>query len=234
MRLKRKPLLEAEPLDIETIDPRRELIEAERETTVVGREVIEDALRQLGVDIEDDKVAELAALRTDIREDWTRASTSFLSIGRALIRINRDILRDTSFRRFLDETKVFPFGFSMAYKLMAVARDVDAKRFEQVLPDFKPDYHLPAWSAAYELVAMPDDHLKAAAAEGLLRADVRVVDVKAFKRRLKEATPRPPRVDFVVLARERTELEKRKRALADEMARIETRLEEIARLLPNY
>lgn len=163
---------------------------------------------------------DLARLRSEIREGWKSAASAFLLIGRALCRIEAMLAR-ADFHRLISDQQFLPFGRASAVKMMSVARAVDGGRIEP--------QRLPPYSVAYELVTLPDPLLRLAAAQGLVRPDVKRVEIAAFK--LAQRPDAPERVDPEALRREDSSLRAREARLESELAAVRARRRAIADLL---
>lgn len=114
-----------------------------------------------------DFAREIGMLWQDVRE-------KFLRIGRLLARAKL-ILPHGEFDRMV--TDELPFNPSIAYQLRAVAEAVDRGR---ITLDELPK----AYSVAYQLTTLDDSGLDQAREAGLVRPDLRRVEIVEFKRAL--------------------------------------------------
>jgi hypothetical protein len=126
-----------------------------------------------------DRLDKLLNARSLIQEQWGKTKEAFITIGRALVRIER-MLSTEEYRRFCAEmAKIMPFSASNASKFRMVAIAVDEGRL--------PEKALPAsFGTAYELSTLDEAGLRIAASRQLIRPDVDRAAVMALKRDLKK------------------------------------------------
>jgi hypothetical protein len=196
-----------------------------------GRSLITEVLVRSGFKAKTGEIDELARLRTEIREHWANATKAFVLIGRALLAIEKRLPK-AAFEEFITSREVLPFGKISAFKMMSVAKALDSGRFARALGTsaFQPEL-LPPYTIAYELITLSDNHLREAAEQGLLRPDVKREDIQRFKLTVRRHTESAGLIDVTTLWREQGVLQRRREALQVDLRKIESRLDEIGRLL---
>jgi hypothetical protein len=131
------------------------------------------------------KVEVLLGARRDVAEAWGKTRDAFISIGRTLNdmdreldEVERDRLR-TGFRR------LFPFSDSIASQFRAIARAVDDGRIPR---DLVPG----SYGAAYQMALLNAEQRVIAETRGLLRPDVSRETLVEFRRDVAGVQPRTP------------------------------------------
>lgn len=107
----------------------------------------------------------------EISSLWADAQKRFIAIGRYLANAKTRLPRG-EFEAMVDED--LPFGKNVAYQLRRVAEAVEQGRLRE--PELPPSYN-----TIYYLSTLSDGELEKARAKGIVRPDVTVHEVKAFK-----------------------------------------------------
>lgn len=146
-----------------------------------GREIVHEVFAGLPIADNPDRIREILGARSVIFENWGKASTAFLAIGRTLLNLRETLSseEDRALRR--GASRLFPFSDSMVSKLVEIARAVREGRI--------PEPQLPAaYSTAYDLAKVLRDErgLRLATERNLIRNDVQRVEVEALKRDLRD------------------------------------------------
>lgn len=147
-----------------------------------------------------------------------RDRESYLERGR-IIRALFDALEIDEFKRFVGSKLLVPMGETTAMRLRAI---VDRMAERGV-----PDKDMPNdWSAAYMLMALPDDRFKQAVDAGLLRSTTTRRDVERFKRdnRPRLVSPALPETKIQELQREREKINRELEEYRSKANRLAARL----------
>jgi hypothetical protein len=165
--------------DIVENDPRRATAVAVQEEAALARPDIAALFTGTPLANDSKRLDGLLQARSAIREQWGKARTAFLTIGRKLVEIE-SVLNPEEYRRFRAEiAKILPFSDSNASKFRMIAIAVrDGKLPEKQLPA--------SFGTAYELSTLDAVGLQVAAARHLIRQDVERSAVMALKRDLKK------------------------------------------------
>ncbi len=172
------------------------------------------------------KLSYIASLRASVGTEWQRAGKAFLRIGRLLLEAEWKLSKAEYDSLIEGSGRLLPFGRSVAIQLRRVAQAVDSRRL--------PEDRCPsAYSVAYSLVTLPDEHLRLAEERNLIRPDVRREEVKAFKAELSRQNEPAAyaRVDLRDLRREHETLRDQRRDLLQRALAAWQRMREIAALL---
>jgi hypothetical protein len=141
-----------------------------------------------------------------ITEIWTEARNSLIEIGRYLNRA-KTILPHGVFMSMCRER--LPFSWEVAHQLRSVAEAIDGGHFSEAeLPS--------AYSVAYQLVTLTPDQMRLARDKGLVRPDIRRVEILAFKRSLRPQSS-TPLVNRRKLEEERIRLLERLKEIEDQL-----------------
>ncbi len=173
-----------------------------------------------------EKLNYIASLRASVGVEWQRAGKAFLRIGRLLLEAERKLSKAEYDSLIEGSGRLLPFGRTVAVQLRRVAQAVDSRRL--------PEDRCPsAYSVAYSLVTLPDEHLRLADERNLIRPDVRREEIKAFRAELnRQSDPAAhARVDLRVLRREHEALREQRRDLLRRALAARQRMREIAALL---
>ena len=172
------------------------------------------------------KLSYIASLRASVSAEWQRAGKAFLRIGRLLLEAERKLSKAEYDSLIEGSGRLLPFGRTVAVQLRRVAQAVDSQRL--------PEDRCPsAYSVAYSLVTLPDEHLRLAEERNLIRPDVRREEVKAFRAELSRQNDPAAhvRVDLRDLRREHEALRDQRRDLLQRALAARQRMREIAALL---
>ena len=172
------------------------------------------------------KLSYIASLRASVGAEWQRAGKAFLRIGRLLLEAERKLSKAEYDSLIEGSGRLLPFGRTVAVQLRRVAQAVDSRRLPE---DRCPN----AYSVAYSLVTLPDEHLRLAEERNLIRPDVRREEVKAFRAELSRQNDpaAQARVDLRDLRREHETLRDQRRDLLQRALAARRRMREIAVLL---
>ncbi len=172
------------------------------------------------------KLSYIASLRASVGAEWQRAGKAFLRIGRLLLEAERKLSKAEYDSLIEGSGRLLPFGRTVAVQLRRVAQAVDSRRLPE---DRCPN----AYSVAYSLVTLPDEHLRLAEERNLIRPDVRREEVKAFRAELSRQNDPAAhaRVDLRDLRREHETLRDQRRDLLQRALAARQRMREIAALL---
>lgn len=209
---------EAPPADIRPIEfERLTTLSADMARTV--REVF------AGTDLPENETMVRAVVETrhEIEHAWTRAKHSFITIGRALNRLDA-MMRTKSERTALKAgfERLFPLSEPIASQFRRVAEAIDSGRL--------PEGQCPAsYSAAYQLALLEPDELDAARGRGLVAPTTSRSALIAFRREI--AVPSVAQVDVAGLMTERRRIDVRLARLRNELENLEARRNEITRVL---
>ena len=159
LRLKRgrSPVLADDGYALDQPDPRREDAKLLDQDDQAGRETLADLFAGTDLMNNPEKVSLILRVRSEVREQWTKARDSFLTIGRALLDLDEDrtLTEPEKARLKRGSSRVFPFSDTVATQLRVVARAIRDGRF--------PESQCPsAYSTAYQLSALTDDELAVA------------------------------------------------------------------------
>ncbi len=202
------------------LDPRAEDARQISASSEAGRVALAEVFAGTDLLLDEAKINLILGVRAEVLDNWTKARNSFLSIGRALLALDEDVLLSKAEKDRLrrGSERVFPFSEAIASQLRQVARAVrDGRIPEALCPS--------AYSTAYHLTLLEDDELAEARRLNLMRPDVPRSEVLRFRRSLNERHL----VQSDRAARER--LFARKAALEAEQNRLKERLENISREL---
>ena len=172
------------------------------------------------------KLSYVASLRASVGAEWQRAGKAFLRIGRLLLEAERKLNKAEYDSLIEGSGRFLPFGRTVAVQLRRVAQAVDSRRL--------PEDRCPsAYSVAYSLVTLPDEHLRLADERNLIRPDVRREEVKAFRAELtRQSDPAAHvRVDLRDLEKEFENLRDQRRDLLQRALTARQRMRQIAALL---
>ena len=150
----------------------------------------------------------------EIARLWSRAQTSFLDIGRLLIRA-KETLPHGEYIAAVEER--LPFAARTAYQLREAARWALEMDRRQTIPlDRLPG----SYSTIYLLSTLDPSTLERAEAEGIVRPDLRRAELIAWRRLRSEA-----REGRQTLQARRERLLRKRARLDEELRRIEAELE---------
>lgn len=166
------------------------------------------------------KVAQLVQVRSEITEHWSGLRDRFLAIGRALLAFDSSLTKVEIEHLRAGTQKLFPFSAGIASQLKQVARFVQAGRISL---DACPG----SYSTAYQIVQMSEEQLVRAQAEGLIRSDVSRSVLIDFRRRVSDGA----QSEIQMLQDERKRLQLREVNLKKEMATVSDRLHELDTLI---
>src|SRR3954447_5734214 len=172
------------------------------------------------------KLTYIASLRASVGAEWQRAGKAFLRIGRLLLEAEQKLSKAEYDSLIEGSGRLLPFGRTVAVQLRRVAQAVDSRRL--------PEDRCPsAYSVAYSLVTLPDEHLRLAEERNLIRPDVRREEIKAFRAELSQQNDPAAhaRVDLRDLRREHETLCDQRRDLLQRALAARQRMREIAVLL---
>lgn len=172
------------------------------------------------------KLSYITSLRAAVGVEWQRAGRAFLRIGRLLLEAERRLTKAEYDSLIEGSGRLLPFGRTVAIQLRRVAQAVDSRRL--------PEDRCPsAYSVAYSLVTLPDEHLRLAEERNLIRPDVRREEIKAFRTELRRQNDPAAhaRVDLRALRREHEALRDQRRDLLQRALAARQRMREIAVLL---
>ncbi|MFC7556823.1 hypothetical protein ACFQU7_38345 [Pseudoroseomonas wenyumeiae] len=207
-------------------DPRattmRRLGEVEEEALATIREVF------TGTSLMEDraKVSRILQVRAEVQKEWTDARDSFLAIGRALLSLEESLTRAEWQRLRQSSARLFPFSEATATQLRQIARAVDSGRL--------PREQCPgSYGTAYQITLLSDAQLQTAKQRGLIRADVTRREIMVLRRETRPLADKvlpKGRINRAALRDERRRLMERRNALKTDLAKIETRLQQIDHL----
>ncbi|MBL6081638.1 hypothetical protein JMJ56_26965 [Belnapia sp. T18] len=141
---------------------------------------------------------------------WTRAQSTFLTIGQYLI-MAKQKLPHGDYTIMVE--RELPFSPNTAFQIRTAAEAVSSGRLPaETLP--------PNYSTIYQLSTLPDHLLEEAKRSGLVRPDLRRAEIVAFKKKVREATERPVSPPGAT-AQRLAELRRQKAAIEEEIARLE-------------
>ncbi|MDO9713732.1 hypothetical protein [Paracraurococcus lichenis] len=214
-------------MDLMAGDDRSEQARALRQVEEAGREIVADLFSGLNTD--EAKIGEVLKARSLIYDHWAKIGTASIFIGKTLLHLSRT-LSDEEFRRVRrGSERLFPFSDSVATKLRMAA----VKAEEWALPAER----LPPYSIVYEISTLSPEGQALVRERGLVRPDVRRADIIAVRRELKAASQRlaAPRVideagnedERAAMTLSRADIERMRRELLDERARLAARMAEI-------
>ncbi|MFC3126209.1 hypothetical protein ACFOD4_14165 [Pseudoroseomonas globiformis] len=164
--------------DLPTADTRPQQLE--RLTTISGEDLdtLTDVFAGTSVLEDPGKVSAILQARRQVSSAWTRASESYLEIGRALNELDRRLAgKHERSRLKAGFSKLFPFSDPIASQFRRVAAMVDDGRIEKAaLPG--------SYSAAYQLALLEADELEDAKKAGLVTpSTTRSLIIKFRKKR---------------------------------------------------
>ena len=209
---------EAPPADTRPIEFDR-LVTVSADVVETVREVF------AGTALPEDEAMVRAVVETrhEVEHAWNRAKHSFITIGRALNHLDA-MMRTKSERAALRAgfERLFPLSEPIASQFRRVAEAIDSGRL--------PEDQCPAsYSAAYQLALLEPDELNAARGRGLVTPTATRSALIAFRREI--TAPSVTHVDVAGLMAERRRIDARLARLRDEIKELETRRDEIARVL---
>ncbi|TDH57920.1 hypothetical protein E2C06_35340 [Dankookia rubra] len=209
---------EAPPADTRPVELER-LVAVSEDVLTTIRDVF------AGTDLLNDEVMVRAVIETrhEVEHSWGNAKRSFIEIGRSLNRLDR-MMRTRAERQALKTgfEQLFPVSESIASQFRAVALAIDDGRL--------PEDACPAsYSAAYQAALLEPHELEAARSRGLISPTTSRSALIAFRKQL--AAPNLSQVDVGALRAEARRLDARLERLREEIAGIEARKIEIARIL---
>ncbi|HTR16423.1 MAG TPA: hypothetical protein VMI52_05240 [Acetobacteraceae bacterium] len=212
---------EAEFDDLSLGDRRRDaarVLHAQDETTL---NAIHEVFAGTPLLADRGKVELLLFTASEVRDQWSRARDSFLTIGRKLLALEETLTADEFVRLRRDSVRIFPFSDSIASQLRQVARAVRSGRI--------PAEQCPTgYSTAYLLAVLSEDELARARAENLVRPDVPRARVVEFRKRLAQATETiPNRLSLAKFRAERDRLDRERTMLLARLKEIGVRRREI-------
>lgn len=123
------------------------------------------------------KVNQLVRVRAEVDEHWMGMRDRFLSIGRALLDLEKILTQLEVERLRAGMEKLFPFSASVASQLKQVARSVREGRLN--VADCPGSY-----SAAYQLTRLNAEQFQQAQEQGLVRPDVTRASLLSFRKSL--------------------------------------------------
>ncbi len=209
---------EAPPADIRPIEFER-LVTVSADVVETVREVF------AGTALPEDEAMVRAVVETrhEVEHAWNRAKHSFITIGRALNRLDA-MMRTKAERAALKAgfERLFPLSEPIASQFRRVAEAIDSGRL--------PEDQCPAsYSAAYQLALLEPDELDAARGRGLVAPTTSRSALIAFRREITAASV--AQVDVAGLMAERRRIDARLARLREEIEDLEARRDEIARVL---
>lgn len=214
-----------EPIDLVENDPRRAMAASFEEETEESLSVIRqifDGTSLVSEESEQRRLSDFLAIRTTIRQQWSKAGHAFLTIGRELVRLT-DLLTPAEYARFRREcASVMPFSDPVASKFRQIALAVDGGRI--------PEAALPGhYTQAYELASLDEHGLSLARQRNLVRADVTRSEVLRFRAELRSPTViLEGQLEEVTGTVSRAKLVREKARLLREVARIDAQLAVLA------
>jgi hypothetical protein len=169
-------------LDLTVGDDRQRQAKALAEADDVGRELVAQVFG--GISVSAETIRAVVDARTRIHDQWGKAQTAALLIGRTLLDLSRTLsdIEYLAVRRGND--RLFPFSDSVATKLRRAAEISEALRI--------PLDRSPSYTLLYEISTMPQEARDLLRSRGLIRADVTRAEILAVKAELKKH--RIPRV----------------------------------------
>lgn len=148
---------------------------------------------------------------------WQRAQTTFLTIGKYLA-LAKTKLPHGEYEGMIERD--LPFSPVTARQIRAAAEAVSSGRL--VASELPHNY-----TTLYHLSTLPDEALKQAKRNGLLRPDVRRSEIVAFKKKMladgqsQMLVPKSKDARLIELRRQMKEIESRRAHVAAEIARLE-------------
>lgn len=158
-------------IDFMAGDDRREQGKILAALSDVSREIVADVFD--GLKVSEATVRTVVDARTRIHDQWGKAQTAALVIGKTLLDLSRTLTADEymAVRRGTD--RLFPFSDSVATKLRRAAELAEDLRL--------PLEQSPSYTLLYEISTMPPAGQDLVKARGLLRSDVTRAEILAVK-----------------------------------------------------
>jgi hypothetical protein len=173
---------------------------------------------------EKEKAHLLLQVRDEIHSHWRSAKHSFLSIGKALLTLERTLSHEEFKRLSRGTERVFPFTETIAIQLRQVAKAVLAGSInENEMPG--------SYSVAYQIAVMDGATIEIARARNILRPDVTRTEIIAFRRQISAAnTSHEEGVNLSAIRRKKARLTKLRDELLDRLAAVNAELERLDKI----
>jgi hypothetical protein len=162
-------------MDFMAGDDRREQGKVLAALSDASREIVADVFG--GLNVSEATLRTVADARTRIHDQWGKAQTAALIIGKTLLDLSRKLNTEEymAVRRGTD--RLFPFSDSVATKLRRAAELAEYLRL--------PLEQSPSYTLLYEISTMPPAGQDLVKSRGLLRSDVTRAEILAVKAELK-------------------------------------------------
>jgi hypothetical protein len=141
-----------------------------------GREIVAEIFGGMAVSAE--TVRAVVDARTRIHDQWGRAQTAALLIGRTLLDLSRTLSEAEYLAVRRGSERLFPFSDSVATKLRRAAEIAEALSI--------PLDRSPSYTLLYEISTMPHEGRTLVKSRGLIRADVTRAEILAVKAELRK------------------------------------------------
>ena len=163
-------------MDLLAGDDRREQGKVLTALSSNGLQVVSEVLA--GLDVSDTTLRVVVEARTRIHDQWGKAQTAALIIGKTLLDLSRTLKPDEYMAVRRSSDRIFPFSDSVATKLRRAAELAEVMRL--------PLDKAPSYTLLYEISTMPAAGQEIVKARGLLRADVTRAEILAVKFEIKQ------------------------------------------------
>jgi hypothetical protein len=167
-----------EDAPIKTNDPRSR--EMGSLLKIQGPEVIsalEAVFEGTGVMADKEKAHLLLQVRDEIHSHWRSAKHSFVSIGKALLMLERTLSHEEFKRLSKGTDRIFPFSETIGIQLRQVAK--------ALLSGMIDENEMPgSYSVAYQIAVMDGPTIEIARARNILRPDVTRTEIITFRREI--------------------------------------------------
>jgi hypothetical protein len=169
-------------MDLLAGDDRREQGKVLKTLSNTGMEIVTEVFA--GLKVSDATLRSVVEARTRIHDQWGRAQTAALMIGKTLLDLSRTLAADEYMAIRRGSERLFPFSDSVATKLRRAAELAEDLRL--------PLDQAPSYTLLYEISTMPAAGQEIVKARGLLRANVTRAEILAIKSELRQhKIPRP-------------------------------------------
>lgn len=166
----------AASMDLLAGDDRREQGKVLAALSSSGLDIVSEVFA--GLNVSDVTLRTVVEARTRIHDQWGKAQTAALIIGKTLLDLSRTLGPDEYMALRKGSERIFPFSDSVATKLRRAAELAEALRL--------PLDKAPSYTLLYEISTMPHEGQEIVKARGLLRADVTRSEILAVKAELRQ------------------------------------------------
>jgi hypothetical protein len=163
-------------LDLAAGDDRQQQARALAAVDDAGRQIVAQVFDGLVVSVE--TIRTVVDARTRIHDQWGKAQTAALLIGRTLLGLSRSLSDAEYLAVRRGSERLFPFSDSVATKLRRAAEIAEALSI--------PLERSPSYTLLYEISTMPHEGQDLVKSRGLIRADVTRAEILAIKAELKK------------------------------------------------